>query len=182
MVGSMWEKKNSYFSVFFIFDPVILRRKQSSRDRVRKKDSVWQRKQSKFKEHGGVCVICLDLSRLVGKVTGCEGSKFLSGVRRMEAEAGSYQDSGFASIKVSPGCLCSSYPSVNTAIFALPLCNFPIWFISTTYCFICDVFPACGTKRTKLKKSLSWIIKSSSLKRNNAAFLKGKVQRTSKEA
>lgn len=53
---------------------------------------IRQRKQSKFKEHGRVCVICLDLSRLVeeSQVTGYEGSKFLSGVRGMEGEAGSY--------------------------------------------------------------------------------------------
>ena len=49
-------------------------------------------------------VICLDLSRLVEKsqVTECERSKFLSGVRGMGAEVGSYQDSGFASISAKP--------------------------------------------------------------------------------
>lgn len=73
------------------------------------KESALQCKRLKFREQSCVCVICLDLSGLVeqSQVTGCERSKFLSGVLRMEAEAGSYRDSGFASIIVSL-CLCSS--------------------------------------------------------------------------
>lgn len=55
-----------------------------------------------------VHVICLDLSRLQSQETECERSKFSSRVCRMEAEAGSYRDSGFASVIVSRGRLCSS--------------------------------------------------------------------------
>lgn len=122
--------------------------------------------QLKFKEQSSVYIICLDLSKLVEKsqVTECERSKFLSSMHRMEADAGSYQDSGFASINVSLSSLCSSDLCKHNH-FTLAACNIPIWFISTTYCFIYDVFPACQTKRAKLKKSLSWIIKSLSLRR-----------------
>lgn len=118
------QKEKRTLQYTLVSDPLNSCRRQSG---AWEKEPVRQCKQLKFSEQSCVCIICLDLSQLVEKsqVTGCERSKFPSGVCGMEAEASSYQDSGFASINVSLGCLCSSQTSVNTAILLSRRVMFP---------------------------------------------------------
>lgn len=126
--------------------------------------SVWRRKQTPIQEQS--CALSVWTYPGQWKKTWGLHVRHQSSCHCLgkEAGAGSYQDSGFVSINVSLGCLCSSQTSVNTTILLCqratsPFDSEPQHIVS----FIASLPTTRGTNRAEITRSFCWIIKFLSL-------------------